>query len=80
MQIESQHKSKIEELAAQVECPWEFRCTTSDFTDVPEVKDPGLPVECLASRGEDCPLGLHFGNAILCRCPVRMYLAKEVGI
>lgn len=82
MQIEPEHMAKIKELAGQIECPWESRCITSDFTDVPKVEDTMLStrVKCLAPREEFCPLSVHSGSEIFCKCSVRICLARKLGI
>jgi hypothetical protein len=73
-------KKKIEEIIGGMQCPADFKCYKSELENVCKAQDIGLK-ECLACLEEDprgCKFALPFGKTYLCRCPLRIYLAKEL--
>ena len=77
--MDSDETPRLQELMRKTECPRDFACVKPGNTDVCKVKDWGVEgyVDCLDSRGRDCRFGVHFGNGVLCKCPVGVYLARQ---
>ena len=75
------HRKKIEKIIGQLTCPKNFRCVESDVERLCEARDVGLAdhLECLEPVPTDCPFALRLDDGCLCRCPLRVYLAKELA-
>ncbi len=74
------HKKKIEEIMALMHCPKDFECRKRGFEDLCQARDLGLEtfVDCLYESPEGCRFSFSFGHGHLCRCPLRVYLAKHL--
>jgi hypothetical protein len=79
--MREEDREKIIEILGQMQCPRDFRCAESGFECLCSAKDFGLEsyLECLERDPWSCKFALSFGGAYLCRCPLRVYLAKELG-
>ena len=75
-------KNEIEAIMGAMKCPKDFECYTSGFEKLGKVRDGGLPhfVDCLDGHAAQCSYALRFGKGFLCRCPLRVYLAKTVHL
>ena len=75
-------KEEIEQIMAGMECAKDFECYKSGFEKLGRVKDGGLDnyVWCLEEKGKarDCGFSLWFGDGMLCKCPLRVYIAKKL--
>ena len=82
MDIDESQRADIEKIRLSMECPKAFECVKSDFTKLPKVRDLGLTdmVECMAEHADDCVFAIPFGFGHFCKCPLRVYLAKELKI
>ena len=71
----------IEKLAAKFQCPKNFKCYRSGFTELCRAQgvDSGKHLECLDGDGPNCMFALRQGDLYLCTCPLRIYLAKELN-
>ncbi len=71
---------RIEELISQTKCEKNFQCYMSGFKDICKVKDIGLQdsVKCLNKPPEDCEYSFAFGDGYFCKCPLRVYIAKNL--
>lgn len=79
MKIPTAHEAEIRRILSRMSCPRRAECCDPDIEKSRRVHclgDADL-IECLDSRGRCCPLGLPFGYAIFCQCPVRKYLARH---
>ncbi len=78
--MEEDDKRKIEEIIGGMQCPSNFKCCQSGLGKICKVKDIGLKdyLDCLEENPLKCTFALPFGQAYLCRCPLRIYLAKEL--
>ncbi len=78
--MEENCKRKIEEIIGGMQCPSNFKCCKSGLENICKVKDIGLKdyLDCLEESPLKCTFALPFGGAYLCRCPLRIYLAKEL--
>ena len=79
--MEQQDDSLIEKLAARIKCPKDFMCYKSGLTELCKAKDIGLGtyLECLDNDAQKCIFSLPWGDSYLCKCPLRIYLAKELN-
>ncbi|MHC4570725.1 MAG: hypothetical protein ACYS0C_01435 [Planctomycetota bacterium] len=82
--MEEEHKKKIEEIIALMDCKKGFECHKTLFEELCKARDEGLPgyVKCLEEieKARACQFSLSFGYGILCQCPLRIYLAKNLKI
>ena len=79
MVIAQANRDQIEQIIKQMKCPRGFECYTSDFgklSDVGIVGDAKM-VECIEERAPTCEFGVPFGLGVLCKCPLRNYIAKH---
>ena len=72
---------KIREIMGEMQCPKNFKCAESGFEELCKAKDIGFEshLECLESNSWDCKFSDNFGFAYFCNCPLRVYIAKELG-
>ena len=79
--LASKQKKEIEGIISQIQCPKGFRCYKSGFGELCQAKDIGLQsfVECLEEAAQTCPFAVPFASRYLCRCPLRIYVAKKLG-
>jgi hypothetical protein len=84
MQIPERNKKKIDEIMAHFKCPADFACYKSGFRNLCKASD--ISVEGFANCLEEsvktrpCRFSLPFGYQYFCRCPLRVYLAKNMHI
>ena len=80
MESEIKHDRQIEEIARQITCKKGFSCIKTGFKNIPEVKNIGLPdsVQCLSKNPENCEYAFNFADIHVCKCPIRVYIAKNV--
>ncbi len=82
MNITASHSENIENIKLSMQCPRAFECHKSHFAQLCKVRDLGLTdlVECMADRSNNCVFAIPFGFGHFCKCPLRVYLAKELRI
>ena len=82
MDLTDEQKKRIEEIMASMECSKDFKCYKSDFENICIAKDKGLEeyADCLEKAHEYCEYKLSFGSGILCKCPLRVYIAKNLAV
>ena len=75
-----EERKKIEELIDQLSCTKDFRCAQSGFERLCSARDLGLEsfLECLEEEAWGCRFALSFGEGYFCRCPLRVYIAKNL--
>ncbi len=78
--MKDEQRKKIEEIIAGMRCTKNFRCAESGFERLCEAEDTGLEgyVKCHDDDPSVCSFALLFGGVHFCRCPLRVYLAKEL--
>ena len=71
----------LEKIVGGIECPKDYKCTRVSFEDLCSAKDIGKEgcLECLERKSCDCPFMIDIGYARLCRCPLRVYIAKNLS-
>ena len=82
MEISQALKSQIEEIINNMECPKDFACYKSGFTNVCKAKRATVSplLECSEEHPEMCRFSLKFVQTYFCECPFRHYIAKGLGI
>ena len=80
MKIEEKHKKRIEKIVSEMQCPKDFECYKSGLSKLCKVRDIGMDsfVECLGGKAENCKFSVSFGEGYLCKCPLRVYIAKKL--
>ena len=75
-------RKKIEEIMGEMSCPESFICAESGFEKLCKAKDTNMKtqVECLDDNPRRCTFALSFGDGHLCKCPLRVYLSKELKL
>ncbi len=79
MVIAPEDREQIEDIMEGMDCPRDFECYRSDFENLAEVGIVGdfKMIECIEERGHTCEFGSSFGLGVICRCPLRHYIAKN---
>ncbi len=79
MVIAQEHKLCIENIMQGMDCPRDFDCHQSGFENLAEVGIVGdfKMIECLGERGHTCEFGFSFGLGVICKCPLRIFIAKN---
>jgi hypothetical protein len=82
MDISQKLRTQIDEIIHDTDCPKDFECYRSGFTDLCSVKKAatGPLLECAEARPEMCRFALQIGHAYFCQCRLRHYVAKALGI
>jgi len=60
--MKEEDRRRIEEIVDGMQCPKDFQCVESGFEHM-----------C-----KGCPFSLSFGEGHFCRCPLRVYLSKNL--
>ncbi|MHC4912811.1 MAG: hypothetical protein ACYTE5_07385 [Planctomycetota bacterium] len=80
--MEQEDKGEVEQIIAQMECGKDFECYRSGLERLCKARDDGLKnyVRCLEEHNVslDCRFSLWFGDGMLCKCPLRIYIAKRL--
>ena len=78
--MDQEQKKQIEEIMAGMECDKDFKCYEAGFEHICKARDWGLPdyVDCLEDSITMCKFKVPFGDGVFCRCPLRVYVAKEL--
>ena len=73
-------KKILKEIIDDIQCPKDFECYKSEFEHLCEIKDIGVDtfLECLDKEANGCTFSVSFGGSYFCRCPLRIYIAKEL--
>jgi hypothetical protein len=75
-----QTDKEIEKIIGQMKCPKDFRCYNSGFEALCKAQDVGIKsfLECLEKDPGQCQFSLSFADKYYCKCPLRVYIAKEL--
>lgn len=81
MELSQAHRQEIERIAGGIKCPKDFVCYKSDLKKLCKARDFGMEqyLYCLENKPQECDFSLSFGRGYLCTCPVRIYIAKNLG-
>ena len=78
--MEPDHEKEIRQIIAEFDCPKDFVCYKSGFSNLCEAKDIGLEryLECFHESPEKCMFLLSYANVHYCDCPLRLYIARKL--
>ena len=78
--MKNMNKKKIKEIMKDKKCLKKYICLKSEFEYLCKAKDMGYDnfLECLEKNSAECTFALSFGHGHLCKCPLRIYIAKEM--
>ncbi|NIP27111.1 MAG: hypothetical protein GWN67_28955 [Phycisphaerae bacterium] len=80
MEITKEQERQIDRIAGDMECPNGFVCRISKFEDLCKTRliANGQLVECLEENNGRGKFKLPFGDSSLCKCHLRIYIAKNL--
>ena len=80
MEITQEHQTEIEKIINGMECPKNFECNNSGFENLckSQIFRDGELVECLDESSQSCKFSFHFGLGYICKCPLRIHIAKKL--
>ena len=78
--MKSSRNKELKEIIGGMKCPKDFKCYRSGFKNLCKAKDIGIEshLECLEDDPYECNFSISFGYSFVCRCPLRVYIAKEI--
>ena len=79
-QLPDDINKEIEKIMDGLQCPKDFICYKSGFENLCRAKDMELEhfLVCLNRNLKECKFSLYWGGALLCQCPLRIYIAKKL--
>jgi hypothetical protein len=82
MQISEKHRKEIEKIIADLKCPVDVACYKSGFENVcnASIVGDGTVTECSQENHSYCGFRFSFGYSYFCKCPLRVYAAKNLKI
>jgi hypothetical protein len=75
-------ENELQEIMGGEMCPKDFECYKDAFSNPCQViEHSGLKdyVQCLKRPPLGCTLSMLFGTLHLCRCPLRVFICKQLG-
>ncbi|MHC4641228.1 MAG: hypothetical protein ACYS32_06255 [Planctomycetota bacterium] len=74
-------RKQLVEIIGSMECSKNFKCCEDDFANVCRAKDVGMEsfLECLEEKPQKCEFAISFGYSYLCKCPLRVNIAKRLN-
>jgi len=84
METSEEDSKKIQEIMDSMQCPKGFECAASAFEILCKARDFGdaQSLQCLEETSPPCPFaGVYdYGFQMrFCRCPLRVYLGKNLA-
>jgi hypothetical protein len=78
--MDEEIRRKMEEIKGQMECLKDFMCIENNFENLCKAQDFGVNgfVYCLEDN-LPCNFALSFGFKRICQCPLRVFIAKDIG-
>ena len=79
IQTRGNFKSAIKRIMKKTVCVKDYRCYSSGFTDLCKAEYIGMDSYILCVDNiQQCNFSMFFVDEYLCKCPVRIYIAKEL--
>ena len=74
-----QHKDRIREIITNIECPNDFKCWKAGLENLCKADTvAGVKlIQCSDPAAQQCDFTMSPGSAVLCKCPLRSYIAKN---
>ncbi len=83
MELAQEQLQEIEKIAGGLlSCSKDFICYKSGLEKLCKARDFGMDeyIDCLEENPKECEFSLPFGEGHLCKCAVRIYIAKNLKI
>lgn len=79
MELTQEHKRQIEKIMSAMSCQKDFECYKSGFDNICKATHRGLDMyaDCCDESKTICEFRVPFGYGAFCRCPLRVYIAKN---
>ena len=79
MELTAEQETDVQKIMEEMDCPRGFECYRSDFENLGEVGIVGdfKMIECIEERGHTCEFGFSFGLGVICKCPLRIFIAQN---
>ncbi len=73
---------KVRQIMDGMSCGKAFACLQKGFKRLCKSRDHGLEgfLDCMEPQTTHCVFRVPFGGAHFCRCPLRVYLKKEMDL
>ena len=73
------HGKALREISKNIHCSKKLICLTSELKNLCKAEDIGLEkrIKCLDDTPQKCDFTIPFGSGFYCKCPVRVYVAKN---
>jgi hypothetical protein len=80
VELTQEHKTQIEEIMSSMDCERDFECYKSGLDNICEAAYRGLDVyaDCFDESRTTCKFKVPFGRGTFCKCPLRVYIAKNL--
>jgi hypothetical protein len=81
--MKPEHIREIKRILCTMKCPLDFECTKVGRQDICRARDIGLDhaLECREEDSPECGFAVMTDSSVvLCKCPLRLYLSKIVGM
>ncbi|MFC2027806.1 hypothetical protein ACFLU3_03865 [Chloroflexota bacterium] len=80
--MEEEDRKKVEEIMGEMSCPQSFKCEELGSEMLCKAEDHGMEgyLDCLEDNRSRCNFALSFGDGYYCRCPLRVFLSKELKL
>ena len=71
----------VEKIVGRLKCPKDFYCYKRSYNSLSNKENGGVkPISiCLHEQLQECTFSFPGQNNFLCKCPLRDYIAKELG-
>jgi hypothetical protein len=89
--MEHKQEIEIEKIMAEMKCPHNFQCHKHRFEELCKIVDylkSEKHVQCIEEEGgnpqvckpQSCTFSIIYPGERICRCPLRVYLFKNLSI
>ncbi|MFH1716706.1 MAG: hypothetical protein ABIF19_05100 [Planctomycetota bacterium] len=78
--MKAEHRARIQEIIAGMRCQKGFECAEGRFETLCKARDFGDEQSLQCLEGRPCPFASVYNTGFeihFCRCPLRVYLAKN---
>lgn len=72
---------EVRNIIGDINCPRKFRCVEPESNNLCGAMDIGMEtyLQCLDRNPMDCSFSIAFADTFFCRCPLRIYLKKNIN-
>ncbi len=80
--MREQDRVKIKKILGEMQCPKDFTCVASGMRVLCAAEDVGTTsfLRCLEEEPSDCVFAAHYRGRWYCKCPLRVYLSKNLKL